>query len=284
MTATTGIVGEGAAVGSAGRRLSERLDTLLGGPPKNANRRRVQAPILELRHVDAGYGPFRALFDVSFKLQPGTSTALLGSNGAGKTSVARVCSGLIAPTEGSLLLDGDVVTGFSSFELTRLGVVHVPEGRSVFATLSVEENLVLAFAQLLGKKNVSGALDVAFEMFPILSQRRKQVAGTLSGGQQRMLALARAFPAPPRLLIADELSLGLAPLVVDEVFESLARLRDAGSALLVVEQQVERATALSEHTILLQKGRVAYDGPTAEVGDAIEQVLPTAPGAGGTKS
>jgi branched-chain amino acid transport system ATP-binding protein len=280
----TETIGQGAAVGSAGRRFSEWMDTRLGGPPKVHVRKRINGPILELRHVDAGYGPFRALFDVSFRLMPGTSTALLGSNGSGKTSVARIASGLIVPQEGQLLFDGTNVTGFSAFELTRLGVVHVPEGRSVFGTLSVEENLVLAFNQLLGKRKVSDALAFAYEMFPILSQRRKQLAGTLSGGQQRMLSLARAFPAPPRLLIADELSLGLAPLVVDEVFVALGRLLEAGSALLVVEQHVERATSLSEHTILLQKGRVAYDGPTAEVGDAIEQVLPTGPGGLGTKS
>lgn len=274
----TEIIGRETTTGGAARRFSDRLDALLGGPARHHQRPKVAAPLLELRHIDAGYGPFRALFDVSFKLEAGTSTALLGSNGAGKTSVARVCSGLVAPTDGTILFDGTPVTGFSAWEMTRLGVVHVPEGRSVFGTLSVEENLVLAFAQLLGTKKVSGALAHAYEMFPILAERRKQLAGTLSGGQQRMLSLARAFPAPPRLLIADELSLGLAPLIVDEVFVALGALRDAGSSLLVIEQHVERATALSEHTVLLHRGRVAYDGPTGDVGSAIEQVLPTAPG------
>lgn len=266
-----------ATAGGAGRRINNRIDRFFGGPEVARPRPRTAPPLLELRHVDAGYGPFRALFDVSFKIAAGSAVALLGSNGAGKTTVARVASGLVQPTEGALIFDGDPVTGFSAWELTRLGIAHVTEGRSVFGTLTVEENLQLAFRQLLEKREAADALQRAYEMFPILGERRKQVAGTLSGGQQRMLSLARALPDPPRLLIADELSLGLAPLVVDEVFESLERLRAAGTALLIIEQHVERAIALADHTILLQKGRVSYDGPTAELGDALEQVLPVTP-------
>jgi len=265
------------ASGGAGRRVNNRIDRFFGGPEVARPRPRTAPPLLELRHVDAGYGPFRALFDVSFKVAAGSAVALLGSNGSGKTTVARVASGLLAPTEGALLFDGEPVTGFSAWELTRLGITHVSEGRSVFGTLTVEENLQLAFRQLLERRAAAEALGRAFDMFPILGERRKQVAGTLSGGQQRMLSLARALPNPPRLLIADELSLGLAPLVVDEVFQSLDRLRAAGTALLIIEQHVERAISLADHTVLLQKGRVSYDGPTAEVGDVLEQVLPVTP-------
>jgi branched-chain amino acid transport system ATP-binding protein len=260
---------------SFNRRAAERIDTLLGGPPIMQSQSRRKPPLLEFREVDAGYGPFRAIFGVSFTIEEGSATAMLGSNGSGKTTVARVASGLIFPTEGQLLVDGNNVTGHSAWELTRLGIGHVPEGRSVFATLSVKENLELAFRQLLGRKDAGPALDQAFDMFPILAERRNQIAGTLSGGQQRMLALARAFPDPPRLLIADELSLGLAPLVVDEVFEALGRLLEAKTALLIVEQHVERAIALADRTLLLQKGRIFYDGPTADMGDALQQVLPT---------
>lgn len=265
-------------VPSAGRRFNNRLDAFFGGPAIARPRPRLTPPIMEFRNIDASYGPFRALFDVSFRLEAGKATALLGSNGAGKTTVARVASGLVQPTDGRLIYDGNEVTGFSAWELARLGVGHVPEGRAVFGSLTVQENLELAFRQMLGRKAASGALERAYAMFPILADRRKQMAGTLSGGQQRMLSLARAFPDPPRLLIADELSLGLAPLIVDEVFEALARLLEAGTALLIVEQHVERAVRLADHTLLLRKGRVIYDGPTAEVGEALESVLPTRTG------
>lgn len=259
---------------STTRRLTERFDTFMGGPARARQRPRTTPPIIELRNVEASYGPFRALFDVSFRLWPGQATALLGSNGAGKTTVARVCSGLVEPTDGRIYYDGMDATGFAAWEFTRMGIAHVAEGRSVFGTLTVEENLLLAFRQLIGPEGAKEALERAYGMFPILGERRKQVAGTLSGGQQRMLSLAKALPDPPRLLIADELSLGLAPLVVDEVFETLVRLQEAGTALLIVEQHVERALAIADHTILIQKGRVVYDGPTDDIGDALEKVLP----------
>jgi branched-chain amino acid transport system ATP-binding protein len=269
-----------AQIASAGRRFSNRLDRFLGGPAVVRPKSRTTPPILELRHVAASYGPFRALFDVSLQLRAGTATALLGSNGAGKTTVARLCSGLVLPTEGELYLDGDLITGFAAWEMARLGVTHVPEGRSVFGTLTVQENLELAFRQLLGRARTGAALEEAFGIFPRLADRRRQLAGTLSGGEQRMLSLARIFPDPPRLLIADELSLGLAPVVVDEVFTALARLAEGGTSLLIVEQHVERALALAEHTVLIQKGRIVYDGPTSEIGDALEQVLPSPAGLG----
>ena len=259
---------------STSRRITEAFDTFIGGPARTRPRPRTTPPLVELRNVDAGYGPFRALFGVSFRVWPGQATALLGSNGAGKTTVARVCSGLIEPTEGQLLFDGMDATGFAAWELARMGITHVAEGRSVFGTLSVEENLELAFRQMVDPKELPDAFDAAYEMFPILRERRKQVAGTLSGGQQRMLSLARAFPRPPRLLIADELSLGLAPLIVDEVFEALVKLREQGSSLLIIEQHVERALEICEHTVIIQKGQVVYDGRTEDVGDIVEQVLP----------
>lgn len=261
---------------SSGRRIVEMFDTFMGGPARARQRPKTTPPIIELRHIEASYGPFRALFDVSFKIWPGQAVALLGSNGAGKTTVARVCSGLVEPNDGNIFYDGSDATGFAAWEFTRMGIAHVAEGRSIFSTLTVEQNLNLAFRQLLGPENAPEALEKAFDMFPILGKRKTQIAGTLSGGQQRMLSLARALPDPPRLLIADELSLGLAPLVVDEVFETLVKLQEAGTALLIIEQHVERALAIAEHTLLLQKGRIVYDGPTEDIGDALEQVLPTA--------
>jgi branched-chain amino acid transport system ATP-binding protein len=218
-------------------------------------------PLLRLDGVSAGYGPFRALFDVSFDVGVGESVALLGTNGAGKTTVARVCSGLVQPARGRLWFDGDDVTGTRAHRLARMGISQAPEGRSVFGSLSVEENLTLAFRQALGREGTAGALEQAYTMFPKLGERRRQQAGSLSGGEQRMLALARVMVDPPRLLIVDELSLGLAPIVVGEVYRSLAALKQRGVALLVVEQHVEHALALADRVLVLSRGQVTYDGP-----------------------
>jgi branched-chain amino acid transport system ATP-binding protein len=235
------------------------------------------SPLLELEGVSAGYGPFRALFDVSFAVAERSVTALLGPNGAGKTTVARVCSSLIAPTSGRVLIEGEDVTGLPAWRVARRGVVHSVEGRSVFASLTVEENLVLTFRQALGKQAVASTLERAYETFPRLGERRGQEAGTLSGGEQRMLSLARVLAAPPRVLIADELSLGLAPIVVDEVYRVLGAIRDAGASLLIVEQQVTRALRLADQAVVLGKGAVQYVGPVAGLRDEAERLLPGSP-------
>ncbi len=234
--------------------------------------------ILELRDVDAGYGPFRALFGVSFNVAEGEVVALLGANGSGKTTVARVCSGLLHPTAGTVTVGGIDVSRAKTYEIARQGVTHAPEGRSVFASLTVEENLTLSFRAELGKRGVPDALAKAFELFPRLGERRGQLAGTLSGGEQRMLSLARVLVTPPRLLIADELSLGLAPIVVDEVYRTLADVRAAGASVLLIEQYVHRALGLSDRAVLLDKGQVAFDGPSDQLGDLAEQVI-AGPGA-----
>jgi branched-chain amino acid transport system ATP-binding protein len=234
---------------------------------------RAVAPLLALRGVEAGYGPFRALFGVSFALAPGRVLALLGSNGAGKTTVARVCSGLIVPTAGSVWLDGTDFTGRPAHEYARAGVVHAPEGRSVFASLTVEENLALTFGRSRGRAGTGAALEEAYAMFPRLGERRRQVAGTLSGGEQRMLALARVIVEKPRLLVADELSLGLAPIVVDDVYRILTTIRDAGTTLLIVEQHVHHALGIADDAIVLAHGEIAFDGPVSELGDLHERVL-----------
>ena len=186
----------------------------------------MSAPILELRDVEAGYGPFRALFGVSLAVGPGEAVALVGANGAGKTTLARVASGLLAPTTGTVLVDRSEIGagGPSAWRFVRAGVAHAPEGRSVFASLTVEENLELSFHRAFGRAGLAGALDRAYGLFPRLGERRTQLAGTLSGGEQRMLSLGRVLVESPRLLIADELSLGLAPMIVDQVFETLGRI------------------------------------------------------------
>ena len=234
-------------------------------------------PLLELEGVCAGYESFRALFDVSFVVPAGSAVALLGSNGSGKTTVARVCCGLVVPTAGRLRFDGIDVTGDPAWRLARLGIAHAPEGRSVFASLTVEENLVLSFRQALGRAGVAPALERAFGRFPQLAERRRQSAGTLSGGEQRMLSLARVLADPPRLLVVDELSLGLAPTVVDTVFATLEEIRGQGTTLLVIEQHVDRALSLAEHVVLLTKGQVAFRGRAADVGAELERLLPGEP-------
>ncbi|HEY2814726.1 MAG TPA: ABC transporter ATP-binding protein [Acidimicrobiales bacterium] len=230
---------------------------------------------LELDDVHASYGTFRALFGVSIRVPAGGVCALLGPNGAGKTTVARVASGLLAPTSGRVRIAGADVTGQPAWKLARLGVAHAVEGRSVFTSLSVEDNLRLAFRRSLGAAGMAAGLERAYASFPKLGQRRQQEAGTLSGGEQRMLALARVLADPPAVLIADELSLGLAPVVVDEVYATLASIRDAGTSLLIVEQQVPRAIALSDVVVVLGKGSVRYAGPADQIGDLVEELLPT---------
>ena len=233
----------------------------------------ISAPVLELRNIDAGYGPFRALFDVSFEIPAGGATALLGSNGSGKTTVARLASGLISPVSGSIWVDGVNMTGERTYKYTRAGISHAPEGRSVFATLTVEENLTLSLRRRLGVKNLQAGLESAFSIFPQLAQRRGQLAGTLSGGEQRMLSLARPLVEKPKLLIADELSLGLAPIIVNFVYELLARIRASGTAVLVVEQHVGHALDLCDHAILLSHGAIAWQGPANEARSVVNTQL-----------
>ncbi len=255
----------------------------------------MSGPLFEFSAVEAGYGPFRALFGVSFAIAPGSVTALLGANGAGKTTVARVATGLVRPTAGEVRFAGERVAwprrevhwsvrlasasrrrewrGLRTYQIARLGIVHAPEGRSVFAALTVAENLELTFRRELGRGGVGPALDRAYELFPRLGERRRQIAGTLSGGEQRMLSLARVLVHPPKLLVADELSLGLAPIVVDEVYRALASVRDAGTSILLVEQYVTHALGLADEVVLLSKGEVAHAGPSEGLGNVAEYLL-----------
>jgi branched-chain amino acid transport system ATP-binding protein len=229
--------------------------------------------VLELRDVTAGYGPFRALFGISMAVAPGEAVALVGPNGAGKTTVARVASGLITPTSGAVVLDGEDVTGKRAYQFARRGVAHAPEGRSVFATLSVEENLALSIRRVRGRGGVRAGLDAAYELFPALGQRRGQTAGTLSGGEQRMLSMARVLVDTPKLLVADELSLGLAPVIIEQTYQSLRRLRETGTALLVIEQHVTHALALCDRVAILDHGEIGWIGATADAMGRVQAQL-----------
>jgi branched-chain amino acid transport system ATP-binding protein len=230
--------------------------------------------VLELRDVDASYGAFRSLFGVSLTVEPGEAVALVGSNGAGKTTVARVASGLVAPAGGAVCVDGVEMTGRRAFQFARAGIAHAPEGRSVFATLTVEENLVLSIRRVRGRRGVRAGLAAAYELFPILDQRRHQLAAYLSGGEQRMLSMARVLVDAPKLLVADELSLGLAPLIVAQTYESLARLRDTGTSLLIIEQHVAHALELCDRVAILDHGSVAWSGPSSDAAEHIQAQFP----------
>ncbi|HLX87944.1 MAG TPA: ABC transporter ATP-binding protein [Acidimicrobiales bacterium] len=241
----------------------------------------MRAPALLLRGVDASYASYRALFGVSFAVPDRSIVALLGANGAGKSTVARVATGLVTPTAGQVLIGGVDVARLSAHRIARMGVVHVPEGRGVFASLTVEENLILSFRRRVGRLGVSDALERAYGAFPVLAKRRRQAGGTLSGGEQRMLSLAGVLAEPPRLVVADELSLGLAPVVVDDVYAGLQAIHAQGTALLIVEQQVDRALALADFAVLLARGSVQWQGPAAEARQQMEQVLAAGYGTAG---
>jgi branched-chain amino acid transport system ATP-binding protein len=224
-------------------------------------------PLLSARGLAVRYGAAQALFDVSLDIPENSAIAVLGPNGAGKSTLARALSGLVPLAGGQIVLGGQDVSKRSPAAMRRAGIVHLPEGRGIFPGLSVMENLRMAL--VLEKGDRGASLERAFEIFPVLGRRRRQQAGTLSGGEQQMLSLARALMVSPRLVIADEMSLGLAPKLVDTVFESLGRAREAGVSVLMIEQFASRALAFADQALILSRGRVAWSGPTAQAGEEL---------------
>lgn len=217
--------------------------------------------MLELRSVSAAYGSTTVLRNISMWAPARSVVALLGPNGAGKTSLLRVASGLLRPTEGQLVIDGEDVTGAPPHALVTRGVCHVPEGRGVFRSLTVRDNILIQ-AQGHG---VDEAVEKAVSAFPILGQKLNQPAGALSGGQQQMLALSRAYVTEPAYVLLDEVSMGLAPVVVDELFEFLGRLTAQGATLVLVEQYVSRALELADYVYLMNRGRIEFAGEPGEL-------------------
>lgn len=220
----------------------------------------MTADALEVRDVVAGYGRTVVLRNVSLAVPAGSVTALVGPNGAGKTTVLRVVSGLLRPSEGDVLLAGDVVTSRSPDWRARWGLCHVPEGRGTYPSLSVRENLHMQ----VPKRSGATAVDRAVSVFPDLARRLEQPAGTLSGGQRQMLALSAAYVRNPSVVVVDEPSLGLAPIIIDQVFEFLARLASERVALLIVDQFVDRVLELADHVYVLQRGVVQFAGTASE--------------------
>jgi branched-chain amino acid transport system ATP-binding protein len=226
-------------------------------------------PLLVVDDVSVMYGHARALTNVSFDVAPSSAVAVLGANGAGKTTLARLLAGLLKPVHGRVLFDGDDLTRMSSYRVARAGVAWVPEGRGIFPGLSVLDNLRARLRHATTKARRDEALNRALELFPILAERRNQRAATLSGGEQQMLALARVLAVPPRLLIADEMSLGLAPLVVNAIFDGLEEARRQGVTIVLIEQFIDRALAFADRALILRRGEVTWRGAASDAGPEV---------------
>ena len=221
--------------------------------------------MLEVDQVRAGYGAINVLWDVSLKAEAGKLTTIIGPNGAGKTTLLRAIMGLVPVTAGEIRLNGQRLNGTPTWEMADHGIAMIPEGRMVFRDMSVEENLIMGAFHKSHRPHVKRRLEEAYEMFPRLRERRAQLAGSLSGGEAQMLAMARGLMSDPRLLIIDEPSLGLAPLVVNELFDILARLRAGDRTIILVEQNTERAIGVADHVNLVQSGKVALTQAAAMI-------------------
>jgi branched-chain amino acid transport system ATP-binding protein len=233
----------------------------------------TEAALLEVSGLQVSYGESRAISDVSFAIRAGAPMALLGANGAGKSSLARALAGLVKPERGRINFLGEDITGQPAHVIRRLGLMYLPESRGIFPTLTVTENLATAVQWCRDRRFKNDGLARVLELFPVLAKRSNQRAGTLSGGEQQMLALARGLAIPPRLLITDELSLGLAPLIVDSVFQQLAVTRELGTTVLVVEQFVNRALDFADDAMVLSRGTLVWSGAATAIGQ--DEVIKT---------
>ena len=221
--------------------------------------------MLKLTEVSAAYGAVPAVSDVSMVVGEGEAVALLGANGAGKSTTLRAISGLLRPTSGSITFFGRDVADLPAYRIAALGIAHVPEGRQVFPELTVRENLEIGAYIPSAKADRKRTLELIFSIFPVLAERHRQLAGTMSGGEQQMLAVGRGLMLKPRLLMLDEPSLGLAPVITDAMFEKIAEIHAMGVAILLVEQNASRALALVERAYVLESGRVIMHGSGAEL-------------------
>lgn len=224
--------------------------------------------MLELHDIVGGYGSTTVLRGVSVSVPAGSVVALLGPNGAGKSTTMRMASGLLRPSEGCVLFDGDDITRVGPSRRAQLGICHIIEGRSIFPSLTVQENLLLQTPKGSTRGDV---LELTADAFPALADRRRQIAGTLSGGEQQMLSLMRAYLAKPRVVLVDEASLGLAPLIVDSIFAFLGQIAASGVSLMLVEQYVTRALELAQTVYLLNQGSIVFGGPTGDLDE--EQIF-----------
>jgi branched-chain amino acid transport system ATP-binding protein len=229
--------------------------------------------MLELKSIDAGYGTFQALFGINLEVKAGEAVGVIGPNGAGKTTLMRVISGLIRPTSGSITMEGIDVVATPAHRIVGLGVAHVPENRRLFPRLTVEDNLKMGAFIPEARAKFADRLAVVFDLFPRMKERRHQLAGTMSGGEQQMCAIGRALMSDPKLLLLDEPSAGLAPVVVQQVFELVRRIRAGGLTVLIVEQNVKQVLKVVDRAYLLEAGAIRSSGTSAELlaSDTIKQ-------------
>jgi branched-chain amino acid transport system ATP-binding protein len=223
--------------------------------------------VLELRGVTAGYGQFTALWDVSLRVEAGEAVAVVGPNGAGKTTLMRVISGLIAPKSGELRFEGHAIGGRPAYEVVGRGIAHVPEGRRIFPALTVADNLKMGAFLPAARRKFAESLARVYALFPVLQERRTQRAGSLSGGEQQMLAVGRALMSGPKLILLDEPSMGLAPVMVLRLFDLIRRVRQEGYTILVVEQNVRQVLKLVDRAYLLEVGRIKMEGRADALAD-----------------
>ena len=223
------------------------------------------ATLLAVEGIEVGYGDVTAVADVSLEVRRGETVALIGSNGAGKTTTLRAISGLLPLRRGVITFDGERIDGLSSAQIVARGIAHVPEGRQLFPTMTVVENLDLGCRAAAARARKKETVARVFELFPRLWERRRQLAGTLSGGEQQMCAIGRGLMACPKLLMLDEPSLGLAPVMVKAIFDNLVRINALGTTVLLVEQNVLRSLHLSDRGYVLENGRITLDGPGADL-------------------
>jgi branched-chain amino acid transport system ATP-binding protein len=221
--------------------------------------------VLELRSIHAGYGTFQALFDVSLEVRHGEAVGVIGPNGAGKTTLMRVISGLIRPTSGSLAMEGVDLLATPAHRIVELGIAHVPESRRLFPRMTVEDNLRMGGFMPAARPKFARRVELVYELFPRLRERRRQLAGTLSGGEQQMCAIGRALMSDPKLLLLDEPSAGLAPVIVEQVFDLVKRIRAGGLNVLIVEQNVQQVLRVVDRAYLLKAGRIRAAGTSAEL-------------------
>jgi branched-chain amino acid transport system ATP-binding protein len=221
--------------------------------------------VLEVRAITVRYDEVPAVREVSLTVHQGGIVSIIGSNGAGKSSILRAISGVIHPQQGTILLDGIRIDQLASHQIARRGIAHVPEGRRIFPHLTVLENLRMGALIVPGRQEVESHLQAVFELFPILAERRRQLGGTLSGGEQQMLAIGRGLMSDPKLLLLDEPSLGLAPKVVDAVFDVIDRLHRQGRTILLVEQNAYRSLEIAERAYVLETGRIVLEGRAGEL-------------------
>ncbi len=230
--------------------------------------------ILQVQNLSVSYGGIRALRDISFEVNKGEIVSIIGANGAGKSTTLRTISGLIKPQAGSIFLEGQDITGVAPHKIAAMGISHVPEGRGIFYNLTVMENLEIASVTRTDKKAIKSDFNKVFELFPRLAERRKQLAGTLSGGEQQMLAIGRGLIMGGKVMLLDEPSMGLAPNLVEMIFDIIVQLNQDGSTILLIEQNAHRAIQISHRVYALKTGEIAFSG-TAEHED-LDDILHSA--------